>query len=301
MRCLDIDIITLKSFVAVVDLNGFRKAASYLNISQPALSRRIARLEEEFGVTLFERDNNHIRITAAGLTILQTARKVISDMEITLSSVREEMSAGSDSMTISCISSLAFSVLPKVISGYKKKFKHARIAIQDRTTLLGMQAVREGSVDFAIIIYHDDPNESELDYKLVHEDDYLLICSRHHPLASAGVLRLRDLQNHDVVLLDRSTTNYKIITNTLAKHGVAINPACEVTHVATAIEFAANNLGISFIPKSCLTSYDKVMVLPVVDLHMKRSIVVATKIGKTLGHHQLIFIDMLREHLATRA
>jgi DNA-binding transcriptional LysR family regulator len=301
MRCLDIDIITLKSFVAVVDFNGFRKAASYLNISQPALSRRIARLEEEFGVTLFERDNNHIRITTAGQTVLQTARKVISEIDVTLSSVREELAEGADSMSISCISSLAFSVLPRVISNYKKKFKHARIAIQDRTTLLGQQAVRDGSVDFAIIIYHDDPGDSGLDYKLVYEDDYLLICSRHHPLAAAGVLRVRDLQNHDIVLLDKSTTNYKIIVDTLTKHGLSIKPAYEVTHLATAIEFAANNIGVTFVPKSCLTSYDRVVALPVADLHMKRSIVVATKNGTTLGHHQLVFIDMLREHLATRA
>lgn len=298
MRCLDVDIITLKSFVAVVDLNGFRKAASYLNISQPALSRRIARLEEEFGVKLFERDNNRIRITSAGKEVLLAARKIISEIDVTLSSVRQEPSSESDSMSISCISSLAFSVLPKVIAEYKTKYRHSRIAIQDRTTPLGLQAVREGSVDFAIVIYNDNPTESGLTYKLVYDDEYLVICSRRHALANSSLIKLKDLQRHDIVMLDKTTTNYRIINQALAKHGLNIKPSYEVTHVATAIEFVANNIGIAFVPRSCMTKHDDIVALPLSDLRMKRSIVVATQTDKVLSHREQSFIDMLRENLA---
>jgi DNA-binding transcriptional LysR family regulator len=301
MRCIDVDIITLKSFVAVVELNGFRKAASYLNISQPALSRRISRLEDEFGIKLFERDKNQIRITSAGMEVLLAARKIISEIDVTLSSIREELSSEVDSMSISCISSLAFSVLPKVVSDYKKKFRHSHVAIQDRTTPLGLQAVRDGRVDFAIVIYDDSPNESGLTYKPICDDEYLVICSRHHALAGSGLIRVRDLQNHEVVMLDQTTTNYKIISRTLAKHDVSIKPSYEVTHVATAIEFVVNNIGIAFVPKSCIGKRDDIVALPLSDLRMKRSIVVASRNGKVLGYREQTFIDMLRESLVLHA
>lgn len=299
MRCLDVDIVTLKSFVAVVDLAGFRKAARYLNISQPALSRRIARLEEEFAAKLVERDNNQIRLTSAGAEVLLAARKIVSEIDTALSSVRQEVIAESDLMSISCISSLAFSLLPRVIAAYKAKFRRSRIAIQDRTTPQGLQAVRDGSVDLAIVIYKDNPGESGLDYKLVYEDEYMVICSRHHPLANCGALQLKDLQNHDFVMLDKSTTNYRIINDALAKRGATVNPACEVTHVATAIEFVSHNIGIALVPRSCVTRTHDIVALRLSDLRLTRSIVVATQSEKNLDSRAQRFIDMLRDNLSS--
>jgi DNA-binding transcriptional LysR family regulator len=301
MRCVDLDIITLKSLVAVVDLNGFRKAANYLNISQPALSRRIARLEEEFGIKLFERSGNQLKITSAGTEILQTARRIISEIDNTLSSIRDGQSSEADSMSISCISSLAFSILPRVVATYKSRFRQSHIAIQDRTTPLGLAAVRDGSVDFAIVIYHENPNENGLRYEFICEDEYLVICSRCHPLANSGAIRLRELRNHDLVMLDTTTTNYRIISQSFAKHSIEINPSYEVTHVATAIEFVANNVGIGLVPKSCMTNNDDVVALPLADVRLKRSIVVASSRDKVFTSRERAFLDILREALAARS
>lgn len=86
---MDISIGDLRSFVTVAELESFQEAAFALNISQPALSRRVQKLEEMLGVQLLERTTRKVSLSTVGRDFLPKAQRLIDELDTSLLSVRE--------------------------------------------------------------------------------------------------------------------------------------------------------------------------------------------------------------------
>ena len=81
---VNFDLNDLQAFRAVVELGSFRKAAESVNISQPALSRRIEKLEEALGVRLFERTTRSVTLTTVGRVFASSAEQLLDDLDVAL-------------------------------------------------------------------------------------------------------------------------------------------------------------------------------------------------------------------------
>ena len=97
------DLADLRAFVAVADLSSFRAAAEAIHLSQPALSRRIEKLERALGVRLFDRTTRAVMLTAIGRDFVRKARKLLDDLEESLLSIRGVGATRRDEVTIACL------------------------------------------------------------------------------------------------------------------------------------------------------------------------------------------------------
>src|SRR5918994_239044 len=86
---INFEALDLRAFVAVVDLEGFHRAAETLNLSQSALSRRIQRLEAAVGAALLERTTRRVALTTAGRELLPLVRRMLDEFDSSLFAMRE--------------------------------------------------------------------------------------------------------------------------------------------------------------------------------------------------------------------
>jgi DNA-binding transcriptional LysR family regulator len=131
MDIADIELRHLRYFVAVAEELHFGRAAQRLHMAQPPLSQQIRKLEEAIGHPLLLRSSRQVRLTAAGEELLkraqQTLRKVAEDMHSTRRIGRGEVGT----LTVGFIASAMLTVLPRMLSDYRKQFPASR-AMQAR-------------------------------------------------------------------------------------------------------------------------------------------------------------------------
>ena len=121
----------LEAFVAVAEFASFRAAAESINLSQPALSRRIEKLEEALGVRLFDRDTRNVDLTTVGRDFARKARTVLADLDSILLGVRDVAANRWGHVTLACIPSTVHYFLPSVLRRYHERFPRIRVRIID--------------------------------------------------------------------------------------------------------------------------------------------------------------------------
>ena len=115
---INFDLNDLQAFRAVVDKGSFRGAAEAIRISQPALSRRIEKLESALDVKLFERTTRRVSLTMVGRAFLPQVERMLDDLDIALMGISNVASTRMGNVTIACVPSTAYYFMPRVISEF---------------------------------------------------------------------------------------------------------------------------------------------------------------------------------------
>ncbi len=131
----------IRSFVKIAELGSFHEAADVLHLSQPALSRRIKKLEEGLGTPLLERTTRRVSLTSVGRDFLPKARRLLDDFEDSILSIRELAERQTGQVTLACIPTAAFYFLPSVIRLYTEQYPKIRIRLLDLSANAGLEAV----------------------------------------------------------------------------------------------------------------------------------------------------------------
>lgn len=140
-------------------MRSFRAAAEHIHLSQPALTRRIQKIEATLGVALLERTTRRAELTAVDRDFLPRARRFLEDLETSLLSVREIAEWRSGQVNIACIPTAAYYFLPDVISSFTAAYPAIRIRIVGAGANEVLQSVQNREVDFGITLMGvDDPD-----------------------------------------------------------------------------------------------------------------------------------------------
>ena len=105
----------MKAFVTVAELGSFSKAAEQLNLTQPALTKKIKKIEDNLNIALFERTTRKIALTQAGKMLLPKAKALIASLDAAIFNLNDLTSQIHDTVTLSCIPTAVFYFLPRAI------------------------------------------------------------------------------------------------------------------------------------------------------------------------------------------
>lgn len=139
----------LRTFVEVVDSGGFSQAAERLMRGQSAISLQIKRLEERLNVKLFDRGPRHVRLTAEGELILDTARRILSLNEELISKLDEPEMAGM--VRLGAPEDFATSHLPKVLASFARNYPKVTLEVTCELTLEILDRFEAGGLDLALV------------------------------------------------------------------------------------------------------------------------------------------------------
>lgn len=148
----------LKYLVALADLRHFGKAADACFVSQPTLSTQIRKLEDELGVVLVERAPRKVMLTAAGLDVVQRARRIVADVEQMREAARRSRDPESGTLRLGVFPTLGPYLLPHVVPTLRARFPQLELLLVEEKSDELLQRLREGKLDAALLALplHDD-------------------------------------------------------------------------------------------------------------------------------------------------
>lgn len=196
---MDNNLLKYLAFVKTVETGSFTKAAQNLNYAQSSISKMIADLEKEWGLTLLERSRNGICLTSAGEQILPLARTILNDFQTLEGCVDQINGIQSGIVRIGTFSSVAINWLPDIFAELQKDYPGI-----DYEMLLGDYTevehwIEEGRVDCGFLRLPTIPG---LDTISLKQDEYKVVLPLNHPLAQKEKIDIHDLENQPFLLLE---------------------------------------------------------------------------------------------------
>ncbi len=190
----------LEYISAVAQHLHFGKAAAACNVSQPALSAQIRKLEDQLGFSVFERNNRKVAITDRGRLLVDQARVVLEEAQklVTLSQNGTEEPEGI--LRLGAIATLGPYYIPIVLPLFKKKFPRLQVVLQEGLTENLLEELKAGNLDMVVAARTFD--ESGFRVFSLFEEPFLLAVPKDHPLGRKDPLKRTDLVGKEMVLLE---------------------------------------------------------------------------------------------------
>ncbi|MFC6309328.1 LysR family transcriptional regulator [Paraburkholderia dipogonis] len=279
---VNFDLNDLQAFRAVVELGSFRKAAEAVSISQPALSRRIEKLEEALGVRLFERTTRSVTLTTVGRVFAPSAEQLLNDLDVALLGIRDVSSSRLGHVTIACVPSVAYYFLPNVIASYHRRFPRIRVKLLDSSANEVLGAVISGEADFGVSFMGSQ--ESEVEFKVLLQERFVAACRRDHPLALKKRVTWNELYEHEYVSLDKTSGNRLLLDQALSTVAPRAPSVCETRHVTTMLGLIEAGLGVAAVPSMAMPGREHPILtsVPLVEPVVKRRVGIVTRRGRPL-------------------
>ncbi|CAM3169082.1 LysR family transcriptional regulator [Corallococcus sp. ZKHCc1 1396] len=197
----DITLRQLEYLVAVADTLGFRRAAERCHVSQPALSAQIQQLEAVLGVKLFERNARRVMPTPAGTALVARARRVLTEAEHLLKAAEGMGDPFAGPLHLGAIPTVAPYVLPEVVPALVKRYPKLRLRLREEKTAVLVRDMDEGRLDAALLALDAEQGQA-MEHEIIAEDPFVVAAPPGHPLERKKEVRLRDLDDEDVLLLE---------------------------------------------------------------------------------------------------
>lgn len=280
---INFDLNDLQAFRAVVVHGSFRKAADAVLISQPALSRRIEKLEAALGVRLFERTTRRVSLTQVGRAFAPKAERLLDDLDDALMGISDVASTRMGQVTVACVPSTAYFFMPQVVKAYHQLYPRIRLRIIDSSAHDVHGAVASGEADIGLTFMGN--LNKDVDFELLVEEHYVVACRRDHPLAGRESVTWEEYWSHEYISVDRTSGNRLLLDKALM-HLTPTRPSiCETRHVVTMIGLVETGLGIAAVPAMAmpLGEHPTLTHVPLIEPRVQRSVGLIKRHGRDLS------------------
>ncbi|MEM7441616.1 MAG: LysR family transcriptional regulator [Pseudomonadota bacterium] len=278
------DLEDLYAFLAVMEIGTFHGAAKRLNLSQPAVSRRIQKLEQALASTLFERTTRSVIPTLAAKRLQGRAEALIDNASDIALAMRDESIAlkyqRQAIVTIATVPTVVSRIFPPVLQQLAKHGNVPRIRFLDLSANDTSVAVANGEADFGVCTLPQlEPNTT---FQPLFEEMLVLALRADHPLAEKAEVPPALLADEHLILPARGTGNRLLIDETLARVDPPLRWSFEVNRTATALELVAGGVGVAFLPASSFegAAIRHVVWRPVSNMVISRPVGILTRRGK---------------------
>ncbi|MBM1192914.1 LysR family transcriptional regulator [Pseudomonas weihenstephanensis] len=191
----------LRTFVEVARLGGFTQAAHTLHISQSAVSKQVAQLEQSLGTPVFDRLGSHVRLTAAGNVVLQRAEGMLRLQKELLSELDDlsHLTRGELRLGLPLLGSDA--LFAGLFAEYRRRYPNIQVQLLEGGSLVVEQAVLSGELEIGGSL---TPNNPAFAYQPFCDEPLDALLPIDHPLAEDGSVRLEQLAETPFLLYQRS-------------------------------------------------------------------------------------------------
>ncbi len=292
------DLDQLHTFLEIVRLKSFSKAALTCYRTQPAISAQIRQLEQEMNASLFERLGTKIALTPAGRIFAEYAEQILDLRRRLQDSINELERAPKGEIVIAANESTCIYVLPHVFSEYKKQFPNVQLLVDRSYGGRIEEAVLDNQADFGVTQL--PVQEKRLQVAAIHTDEIKLVAPPGHPLLAHKQVSARELPPHTLLLPKSGTTRARLNAWMEAVED-DIHISMELDSTEMIKRFVMAGLGVSFLAASNCREEVKSGRLGTVSLGpepMIRKLGLIYRKDKALSKAALGFIQVILENAA---
>jgi LysR family transcriptional activator of glutamate synthase operon len=243
---MDVETDALRWFAQVVDGMTVTEVADVDRVTQPGVSRALARLEAQLGTPLLHRSGRLLRPTQAGAVLKRHVDAALHALDDGLAAVDELVDPETGSVTLTFQLSLGTWLIPGLISSFRKEHPRVRFRLEESDDALGSSLVSGGRTDLEFTARR--PRNPEVHWERLFSQPLLLAVPPGHPFAPRDEVSLSEAADADFVML-RPTWALRTLTDELCTAaGFTPHVAFEGDDLAVVRGFVAAGLGVAVIP-----------------------------------------------------
>ncbi|GGA26804.1 LysR family transcriptional regulator [Psychrobacillus lasiicapitis] len=260
----------LEYFQTLANVQHMTRAAELLSISQPALSRSIASLEEEIGVPLFDRQGRSIILNRYGTMFLERVNRIMSEMSDGLNDIQQLIDPEQGEITLGFLHTLGTSTVPNIIRAFHYKYPHITFQFKQNHTHTLLKQLKSGELDLCLVASID--YEKPIDWIELWRDELFVIVPIHHPLANRKSISINELIHESFISMKKGYALRKTTDSIFSNTNLLPNIAFEGDEVATVAGFVSAGLGFSILPDGEEINPRKIAKLRIEDMVCERVI-----------------------------
>ena len=290
---INIEIGDIEAFIEVAENNSFAKAAGNLNLSQPALSRRIQKLEYELGTLLFDRTTRKVQLSYSGRNFLERAKSIIEAIQTATKTLNEKYTFPSI-VKIAAVNTALRNIVFPTIKLFKTKYPNSKIQIIERSANYVVDSVLGGECDFAINFM--GLQEPGIEFEPLFEEEYVVVFPKGDELEKKRKIKISDIKGRDFIAVWKGSGSRIYFEDALAKHKETLEWTYEVRHVPNALQMVEQGMGITLAPRLAISKqYEDLSFRPLIDPKVSRVMGLIKRSGRNLSFDSKQLYDLLKQ------
>jgi LysR family transcriptional regulator, nitrogen assimilation regulatory protein len=292
------DLKQLEYFRHVAELGSFTRAASFLSVVQPALSRQVRQLETELGQNLFERNGRGVVLTEAGTRLLEHARGILTQVGRARQELEDQRNGDSGHFTLGLPPTLGRTVTVPLVKAFERRLPNAQLATVEGLSAYIVEWLNLGRIDCALV--YNALGSPTLDLQPLLEEQLFLIA----PLPARGARKARksvtlaELADYPLNIPSRPHAMRMSVESALAGVDVKIKVAHEIECIPAIIDLVRQGHGYAVLPLNAVKSTpwsDEVVVKPILAPILRTSLSIATSAQRPRSPLLRKAIDVVRD------
>lgn len=270
------DLVYLQTFRTVSKWKSFTKAAEQLGYAQSSVTTQVQKLEQEYGIVLFERWGRGIRLTSAGEQLLVYADQIMGLYEQS----KEEIGLQQAGLiSIGTTESLAAYFLPPFLQSFLHSHRQVNVSLHPANSNDILRDVKNGSHHIGLVLLPEF-SDPELRCTYVRQEEVVLVAPLEHRLALHSHVELKDLEGESFIVTEEGCAYRGMMKKLLTDQGISFKMAYELVSMESIKQCVVYGLGIALLPRIAVQD----------DLDKGRLCVLA------FSHPELIFYTQLITH-----
>ena len=286
------DISALQAFIAVAESGSFSRAAERIFLTQPAISKRIAALEQDIGARLFDRVGRKIHLTPAGEALLLRTRAVLSELEDIKRDITNLSGTIAGELSVATSHHIGLHRLPGPLKRFHETYTQVRLNLHFMDSEKACNAVARGELELAVVTLPPSA-EPPLRVEKIWDDPLDIVVSRNHPLAQVKRVQAAMLLDYPAILPGLGTYTREIILNSFGPLRDRIQVGMATNYLEVLKMLAAIGLGWSALPRTMID--EGLKVVQIEKREIRRELGIVTHERRTLSNAGQAMIRIIRE------
>jgi len=240
------DLRQLEILQAIAETGSFTACGRKLHVSQSAISRQIALLEEELGEPLFLRVGRKVRMTPAAEALVQLGQRVSQDVRDTVASVTDRTRELRGTLRLSGGMTVCLYIFPTLVKQLRRSHPKLDVKMMVATAGRSVEEIRAGHVDAGLLTLPVD--EADLVTLPVLREELLLVTMPGHPLAKHKKITPHDLADEPFVAFEAGSGTRRVIDRFFLSENIEPNIVMETENVEIIKAMVKTGLGIGIVP-----------------------------------------------------
>ncbi|KGF64711.1 LysR family transcriptional regulator [Pseudomonas lutea] len=289
------DLANLNAFIAIAEMGSFSAAGERLHLTQPAVSKRIAGLEQQLDVRLFDRLGREVSLTEAGRALLPRAYQILNVLDDTRRALTNLTGEVTGRLTLATSHHIGLHRLPSLLRAFTKAYPEVALDIQFLDSEVAYEEILHGRAELAVITLAPEPHALVKAVE-VWDDPLDFVAAPEHPLATQANVSLADIARYPAVFPGENTFTHHIVSKLCEAQGLKPNIAMSTNYMETIKMMVSIGLAWSVLPRTMLDEQVTPIPLPGIQLRRQLGYIVHTE--RTLSNAARAFMALLDAQMA---